>query len=194
MGLMYVFPVSLEENERIELIQVATEKKEYIILKTYGLPMIFWGYLASSFIVLASMWVASRSVIDKLLSYGDTGLAALAYLVYFSLIITPIILLGFFFYEKQIHKHKNKLIIVHKLFFLKIFSKKINLDSNESLEIIHFMDSPNMAKIYNKSELKLFENRGYFELKAISNSKSITIDRHSRKADLIKIKSLLESY
>jgi hypothetical protein len=65
------------------------------------------------------------------------------------------------------------------------------LDSNDAFSVDHFMDSPNMAKIYNKTELKQFENRGYFELHAKSNGKNLLIDRHSRKADLVKIKDLL---
>jgi len=51
-----------------------------------------------------------------------------------------------------------------------------------------------MAKIYNKEELKQFENKGYFELKIKSNNKLILIDRHTRKADLIKIKDLLSKF
>ena len=51
-----------------------------------------------------------------------------------------------------------------------------------------------MAKIYNKEELKGFENKGYFELHAISGDKIFLIDRHGRKADLIKIKELLSNY
>jgi hypothetical protein len=43
--------------------------------------------------------------------------------------------------------------------------------------------------------MKHFENKGYFEL-CIKTAKkpSITIDRHSRKADLLKMKELLSRY
>ncbi|MBP9679923.1 MAG: hypothetical protein KBD76_00845 [Bacteriovorax sp.] len=189
MGLMYIFPVSENEGDRVEIKEDKT-----IILKTFGLPYIFWGYLAAGLIVLASMWLASRSTLDKLISYQDKGLVALGLMVKFTLILTPIILLGFFFYEKQIKKSGNKLKLIYKIFFIPVAQKTILLDSSEALSVNHFMDSPNMAKIYNKTELKAFENRGYFELKAKSAGVDILIDRHSRKADLLKLKDLLDRY
>ena len=191
---MYIFPVSTKENERVEITQNPTDQTQNITLKTYGLPMIFWGYLAASLTVLAIMWLASKSSIDKLLSYDDIGLLFLAYLVKLTLILTPIILLGFFFYEKQIRKSGKELRLVYKVFFIKIFSKNYLMDSSDSFEVNHHLDSPNMAKIYNKEELKQFENKGYFELKIKSNNKLILIDRHTRKADLIKIKDLLSKF
>jgi hypothetical protein len=195
MGLMYIFPVAIEESDRVEVI--SNEKapgQQTIILKTYGLPMVFWSYLAASLVVIGTMWLASKSAIHKLLSYDDSGLQALAILVECTLILTPLVLLGCFFYEKQIKKSGKELHLIFKVFFIKIFSKKFILDSKDSLSVDHFMDSPNMAKIYNQSELKQFENKGYFELHAMSGGKSILIDRHSRKADLIKLKDLLSKY
>ena len=195
MGLMYIFPVSIEDSDRTEIINSDSGlSQKTIILKTYGLPMIFWSYLAAVFIVIATMWLASKSVIHKLLSFNDPGLSALAYLVQYMLILTPIILLGFFFYEKELRKSGIELKLVYKVFFIPLFFKKIILDSNASFSVDHFMDSPNIAKIHNKSELKNFENKGYFELHAISKGKSILIDRHSRKADLLKIKDLLSQF
>jgi hypothetical protein len=194
MGLMYIFPVSDEETERVEITQQLDNQSKIITLKTYGLPMIFWGYLAASLSVLAIMWMASKSVIDKLLTYNDPGLIFLAYLVKLTLFFTPIILLGFFFYEKQIVKSGEQISLVYKVFFIKIFSKKFKMDGPESFEVNHHLDSPNMAKIYRKEELKQFENKGYFELKIRSNNKLILIDRHTRKADLIKIKELLSKF
>ncbi|MDD4973490.1 MAG: hypothetical protein PHY93_04025 [Bacteriovorax sp.] len=192
---MYIFPTAIEESDRVEVISSETRPtKKTIILKTYGLPMVFWSYLAAILVVIGSMWLASKSAIQKLLSYEDHGLQALAYLVQFTLILTPIVLLGFFFYEKQLKKTGKELQLVFKVFFIQLFSKNIILDSTDSLSVDHFMDSPNIAKIHNQSELKHFENKGYFELHAISGGKSILIDRHSRKADLIKLKELLSKY
>lgn len=188
MGLMYIFPVSANEGDRV----VKSDNK--ILLKTYGLPMIFWGYLAAALVVIGSMWLASRAVINKLLTYEDLSLKILAASVQFTLIATPIILLGLFFYEKQFEKSKNTLNVIFKVFFLTIFKRKIELDSPDAFSINHYMDSPNMAKIANQPDLKQFENRGYFELHAISNNKKILIDRHSRKADLVKLKELLATY
>jgi hypothetical protein len=157
--------------------------------------MIFWGYLAAILIVIATMWLASRSAVLKLISYHeDPLLPALGYLVQYTLILAPIIFLAFFFYEKRLKKSGNTLTLIYKIFFIPIFSKKITLDQGDSLSVNHFMDSPNVAKIHNKAELRGFENKGYFELHAKSNGKNILIDRHSRKADLLKIKDLLSKY
>lgn len=195
MGLMYIFPVAIEESDRVEIISRTNEEKSpTIVLKTYGLPMVFWSYLAAIFAVIGCMWLASRAIIGKLLTYDDSLLIALAYLVRYSLILTPLVLLGFFFYEKQLRKKGTELKMVYKVFFIPFFSKKINLDKQDALSVDHFMDSPNMAKIYNKAELKQFENRGYFELHGMSGGKTVFIDRHSRKADLIKMKDLLSRY
>lgn len=195
MGLMYIFPVSVEESEHAQVLSsIDDPSKKTLVLRTYGLPMVFWSYLAASLIVIGTMWLASQSAIQKLLSYNDLGLQALAYLVGSTLILTPIILLGFFFYEKQLKKSGKELTLVFKVFYITFFSKTIILDSHDALSVDHFMDSPNMAKIYNKASLKQFENKGYFELHAMSGKKSILIDRHGRKADLLKIKELLSNY
>jgi hypothetical protein len=195
MGLMYIFPVSIEESDRTEIISSNNDPfRKTIVLKTYGLPMVFWSYLAASLIVIGTMWLASKSAIHKLLTYQDASLQVLAYLVQFTLILTPVILLGFFFYEKELRKTGLELKLVYKVFFIPFYFKKIILDSIDAFSVDHFMDSPNMAKIHNVSELKHFENKGYFELHAMSGGKSILIDRHSRKADLLKIKELLSKY
>ena len=195
MGLMYIFPVEEQpsgvQDDRVEITSSETKT---LILKTYGLPMVFWGYLAAVLIVVATMWLAAKSAIEKLIVYQDPSLVFLGYLVKYTLLLSPIIMLGFFFWEKQIRKSGNKLTIVFKIFFIPIYRKNFLLDAVDALSVDHFMDSPNVAKIHNKAELKQFENRGYFELHAISNGKSYLIDRHGRKADLLKMKDLLSRY
>ena len=193
MGLMYIFPVSTDDHERTEIITKANQKT--LVLKSYGLPMIFWGYLTAALIVVAAMWLASKSSIEKLLTYkDDPSLIGLAFLVHYTLILIPIILIGFFFYEKHLQKSGNILTIIYKIFFIPFFYKIIILDSKDSFQVNHFMDSPNVAKIHNSEQLKQFENKGYFELYALSKGKKIVVDRHSRKADLIKIKELLSKF
>lgn len=194
MGLMYIFPVELDNQDRTELLANPENGKETIVLKTYGLPMIFWGYLGAALVVIAAMWLASRAAITKLISYDDPGLQALGYLVQYTLILTPFVLVALFFYEKHLKKSGKTLTLIYKFFFIPVYAKKIMLDNDDALTVDHFMDSPNMAKIHNKEELKGFENKGYFELHALSGGKSILIDRHSRKADLLKIKDLLSKY
>jgi len=194
MGLMYLFPVSDDETERTE---IKTDKKtgdKAIVLKTYGLPMVFWSYLAGCFIVFFAMWLASRATLEKLLAYEDPTLNALGYLVYATLILSPLVLLGFFFYEKFMVKSGKNLKLIYRVFFIPFYTKTIALDEKDAFFVEHFMDSPNMAKIYNKDELRGFENKGYFELRASSNGQKVLVDRHTRKADLVKIKDILSRY
>jgi hypothetical protein len=192
MGLMYLLPTEDSPEEidggRVEI------KNSKLTLKSYGLPMIFWGYLAAIFIVVGAMAMVSQSVIHKMLTYNDVTLTLLAYLVQTIFIIGPTTLLGFYFYEKHLIKNKNELEIIHRVFFIPLIKKKLQLDSKDSFIVDHFMESPNVAKMQNKDELRGFENKGYFELKAIVNGKKMMIDRCSRKADLIKIKDLLSKY
>lgn len=192
---MYIFPINeVEESDRIDLITNPIDQKKTLVLKTYGLPMIFWGYLAACLTVIGAMWLAIHAVIEKILTYQDPTLIFLGLLVKYTLILSPIVLLGFFFYEKKIHKSGLILKIVYKVFFIPIAFKTIKMDDSSALVVDHFMDSPNMAKIHSKAELKGFENKGYFELHAKSGGKNIFIDRHSRKIDLEKMKDLLSRY
>lgn len=192
MGLMYIFPTEDSEEEikdgRVSILN------NQLTLKTYGLPMVFWGYLAAILTVIVAMWMASDSVINKMFTYNDPVLTFLAILVRATLIIGPLVLISFYFYEKFIIKNKNEITLTHRLFFVPIITKKFSINSNDDIFVEHFLDSPNMAKTKNKLELKNFENKGYFELKAKSNGKIILIDRSSRKADLIKILGLLTKY
>lgn len=197
MGLMYIFPVTDNtiEDDRIEI------RDSKLILKTYGLPMIFWGYLVAIMFVMFMMWMASRAAIAKLLSYNeDPTLFFLGHLVQWTLILTPLILLAFFFYEKVLAKKGTQLVITHKIFFIPILKKTYTLSENDSISVNHFLASPNMAKLrasqgLNDESLKHFENKGYFELCIKTDKKpSISIDRHSRKADLLKLKELLSRY
>ncbi len=198
MGLMYIFPVTDDQSEGDR----AVVKNNAITLKTYGLPMIFWGYLAAALSVLLIMWLASRAVIAKLLSYQeDPTLLFLGHLVQWTLILTPIVLLAFFFYEKMLTKKGQSLIVTYRIFFIPFWVKKYELESPDAFSVDHFMDSPNMAKIRNREGLgdpgamKHFENKGYFELNIKTKKSTLAnIDRHSRKADLIKLKELLSKY
>jgi hypothetical protein len=195
MGLMYVFPVNTDEVDRVEILSSPTGTTPTLVLKSYGLPMVFWSYLAASLIVIGTMWLAGKAAIHKLISYPDATLRALGFLVEYTLILTPLFLLALYFYEKQLRKNKTSLTLVYKVFFIPIWFKKILLQSPDSFSVAHFMDSPNMAKIYNKAELKAFENKGYFELHATDISgKNVLIDRHSRKADLVKMMVLLSRF
>jgi hypothetical protein len=200
MGLMYIFPVTDNENEGDR----ALVENQSLVLKTYGLPMIFWGYLAAALSVVLIMWLASRAVVLKLLSYTeDATLLFLGHLVQWTLIFIPILLICFFFYEKVLTKKGQQLTVSYRLFFITVWKKTYQLSGNpeEAILVKHFMDSPNMAKLRAQQglggveALKHFENKGYFELVIKTDQqKTVHIDRHSRKADLLKLKELLLKY
>lgn len=197
MGLMYIFPVTDNENEGDR----AEVKNQSLILRTYGLPMIFWGYLLAALSVVFLMWLASRDIIAKLIAYDDPSLVYLGLLVKWTLILGPLVAVGFYFYEKVITKKGDKLSVTFKVFFIPLFRKTYSLKSPDAFEVKHYMDSPNMAKLRRQQGLesdeamKHFENKGYFELYLINKkNKVIPLDRHSRKVDLIKLKDLLSRY
>jgi hypothetical protein len=198
MGLMYIFPVTDDEIEG-DHVEIKDSK---ITLKTYGLPMIFWGYLAAAISVVVIMWLAAHAAILKLLSYtDDPSMIFLGNLVKWTLLLTPIVMLAFFFYEKMLSKKGSDLTVTHRIFFIPVWVKKYKLKDKSSVFVEHFMDSPNMAKIRARQGLpsmesmKGFENKGYFELNIKTiDDKSVNIDRHSRKADLVKMKDLLLKY
>lgn len=186
---MYVFPATEEEIDRID------QKNDQITLKSYGLPLIFWGYLIALLGVIFVMFVAIKNPLLKVLNSPDPINKILAIAVFALLIGLPIILLCFYFYEKRINKNKNILSIGHYIFGIKIKTKKIELKENTSIEVRHLLSTPNVAKQKGDEELRGFQNKGYFQLLAINiKGEEIFVDRHSRKADLIKIKELLCKY
>lgn len=193
MGLMYMFPVSEDEQDRVDILNNDVNKA--IVLKTYGLPLVFWGYLIAILAVIGAMYLAVQGPIKKLIQTGDSINIYLAYTVQATLILLPLTLIALYFYEKLITKSKDSLIITHRVFWLPIWKRIIHLKDSQAIEVNHFMDSPNVAKMRQDASMKGFENKGYFELFATnSKDESIFIDRHSRKADMIKMRDLLRKY
>lgn len=189
MGLMYMFPVSEEEADRVKV------KDQSITIKSYGLPMIFWGYLLAILVVIGAMYLAVSGPIDKLIATGDQINVVLAYAVLATIYGLPLTLLALYFYEKSITKKLDQITITHKVFWIPVMKKTIELKDANSIELNHFMDSPNVAKMRAQPELRGFENKGYYELFATDkHDKKIFIDRHSRKADILKIRDLLKKY
>lgn len=189
MGLMYIFPTQKEEIDRIEMADNS------VTLKTYGLPWVFWGYLAASLVVIFAMGLAIKGPIVKLINGDDQINTMLAYLVSATLVGLPLTLISFFFYEKFITKSGNKIIVTHRIFWTPIWKKTYSLFSPNSFIVEHFLDSPNVAKINKNPETRAFENHGYFELKIrLSDGKVVFLDRHTRKSDLQKMASLLSEF
>lgn len=186
---MIQFPVSEDETDRIDL------KNNEISLKSYGLPLIFWGYLAAILTVVFAMALAVKGPMFKLYETGDSINQAIVIGATLTMTLIPLVMLCFFFYEKVIKKSGTSLIVTHKVFWIPLFSRKHTLKSQDAFEVKHFMDSPNVAKMQGSAELRGFENKGYFQLfMTTSNGKELFLDRHSRKADLVKMKELLAKY
>lgn len=182
-------PVNESETDRVEIAD------KTIHLKSYGLPMIFWGYLLAILSVILIMAIAIKDPIAKVISGEDSLNQILGIGVAAVLILVPLVLIAFFFYEKILTKNALSLIVTHKIFWLPILKKKIDLKSPGSFTLEHFLDSPNMARIESKDEMRAFENKGYFELFAISSdNKLIQIDRCSQKRELVKLKEFLSKY
>ena len=186
MGLLYVFPVSEEETDFV------IKKDDQLILKTYGLPYIFWIYAICAVLVVFFMFLAIKEPILKLISLGDETDALLGYSLLTIVGLMPVFTFAFFFYEKRITRKKNELGLEHRVFGLKVFSEKFLLEKDDQLEITNFVDSPNIARMKNTPESMGFQNRGYFTLNLRSaDGKKILLDRHNRKVDLEKLKELL---
>lgn len=186
MGLLYPFPVSSDEADFYQI------KDNKLILKTYGLPYIFWIYALLIFFVLAMMFLAIYQPMLKLARLGDDLDKTMAYLGLFTLLISPLVMFAFFFFEKRLVVSKRELKVQSYLFKVKLFESKFELEGNAQLVVDSFLDSPNMARIHERG--LSHQNKGYFVLNLIKDEKVFLIDRHSRKQDLIKLKNLIEAF
>lgn len=186
MGLMYVFPVSEEETD------FAIRREGALILKTYGLPYIFWAYALASVLVLFFMFFAIKEPVLKLMSLGDETDTTLGYTLLGFVGLLPLVIFSFFFYEKRIVVKGKELGLEHRLFGLRVFSEKFLLEPGDELEITNFIDSPNVARMKNTPESLGFQNRGYFTLKLRArDGRTFMIDRHNRKVDLEKLREMI---
>ena len=158
---MYIMPVSEKETDRVEIKD--TKEGKSITLKSYGLPLIFWGYLAGILVVLLAMGLAIKGPMTKMLTMEDPLNQALAWVVFATILAIPLGLLGFLFYEKIITKSGTQLIITHKLFWIPIWKKTYKLKNPDSLQVEHFLDSPNVAKINGKQELRALSKSGVLQ-------------------------------
>jgi hypothetical protein len=186
MGLLYVFPVSEEETDFVK------KDNEALTLKTYGLPYIFWIYALCTIAVIFFMFLAIKEPILKLIAVGDEVDATLGKILLSLIGLVPLGILSFFFYEKRIVRKKDEIDLIHKVFGITVFSEKFYVENSDSFTIDSFLDSPNVARMKASDSNVGFQNKGYFVLwLKDKNGKKIQIDRHSRKADLEKLRSLL---
>jgi len=188
MGLLFQMPV--EHNELDDRIKFSDKS---LSIRSYGLPMIFWGYLLAILSVLFFMALAIKGPLYRAYSGPDEINKMIAIVVFATLTLAPLILISLYFYEKELILNGNELTIRHKIFFLPLKSCKFKLN-RDSLYLEHNMDSQNIAAQEKKDGMAAFENRGYFKL-MIKNTagKAILVDRNSRRAEMRKLKELLES-
>jgi hypothetical protein len=186
MGLLYVFPVSKEESDFV------INEDETLILKTYGLPYIFWIYALCIMTVIVFMFLAIKGPVLKLISLGDDTDKTLGFTLLTFVGLLPLIILSFFFYEKRIIKKHELITLSHRIFWMNLFSETFSLKSPERLKVTPYLSSPNVARIHQSEENVGFQNKGYFVLWLETlDGKKIQIDRHSRKSDLEKLKDLI---
>lgn len=185
MGLMYVFPVSREE------VDFVLEQDKVLTLKTYGLPYVFWIYALCIVSVIAFMFLAIQAPILKLIELGDATDASLGYSLLGVIGLMPLLVFGFFFYEKRLVRQGKDLRTEHRVFGVKVLTSTYHLETADQLSVEPFLSSPNMARIKNEDESSGFQNKGYFVLWLQVGNKKIQLDRHSRKVDLEKLKNLL---
>jgi hypothetical protein len=187
MGLMYLFPTNPDEKDHVIV------EPQKVVVKSYGLPYIFWIYAGAILIVELAMYLAVRNPLSKLYSIGDGFDQILFFSLNTTLLLVPIGLGAFFFFEKVLERSKEELKIKYRFFGLTFKQEIIPLKDGIPFQVGHFIDSPNMARIKDEKAMKNFQNKGYFELFAITpENKTILIDRHSRKADLEKLVGLLQ--
>ena len=189
MGLLYVFPVSLEEKDFVVI------KDQTITLKTYGLPYLFWGYATAAIMVISFMFLAIKAPVLKLITLGDGTDSMLGYSLLVFIGLLPVFILSVFFYEKRLIKRKKNISIEYRFFGLKILSEKFTAADDGAFLVNPYLSSPNQARIQGGEDSANFQNKGYFTLKLkTDNGKMILIDRHSRKADLMKLEELLRKF
>jgi len=187
MGLLYVFPVSLEEKD------FAAVKDQSMTLKTYGLPYLFWGYATAVIAVIFFMFLAVKAPVLKLVALGDETDTWLGYSFLSVIGSLPIFIFSFFFYEKRIVKKEKLLTLEHRVYGIKFYSESFVPADADAMTIAPYLSSPNLARIKASEESAGFQNKGYFTLKLkTADGREVLIDRHSRKADLAKLERLIE--
>lgn len=187
MGLLYPFPVSLEESD------FAIKEDKTLTLKTYGLPYIFWIYAICIVAVVFFMFLAIKAPVLKLVELGDDADATLGYSLLAFIGASPLFIFSFFFYEKRLIASPGKLQIENRLFGMRFMNETILLEDGDQFKVLPFIDSPNVARMKGGEESAGFQNKGYFVLWLENKQgKKQMIDRHSRKVDLEKLKELLE--
>lgn len=191
MGLLFQFPNQHNpEDDRIHV-----DEENSLTLKTYGLPWVFWGYLVAILAVIFFMSLAIRSPLESIFAGDDQINTFLGHLVIVTMAIIPLSVFCILFYEKILIKKNDKLIVIHRLFWTPFRKTVYQLSHKEAVELRHFLEAPNIARIKHEKGLEAFENRGHYEvIVTLVDKRQIVIDRHSQKHDIKKFIELLKQY
>ena len=155
----------------------------------------FWAYILAILITMVVMYIAVAQPLVKIGSNGDFLGLLIFYAVWATFISLPAVLIGSLFYEKSLIKSELSLTVMHKVLGIPFFWKRLELERKDSFVVEHYMDTPNIARKKQVQELRAFQNQGHFTLKAgLKGHKLFLIDRHSRRADLKKMATLLSKY
>ena len=186
-------PASIEEIDHVKIEENANGKK--LIIKSYGLPYMFWGYFLILMALEIAMYLSISSFIFKLLESENSLDLLLAYGCLATMLLIPLFSISMLFFQKNIIREENKLTIEFRIFWIKVRQKVFRFDNNQDkLEVTHLLESPNMAKIQKNPNTRAFENQGHYILTLWSNSKPHFIDRHTRKQDLTKLANLITKF
>jgi hypothetical protein len=191
MGLIYLFPVDLNEQDHVEVVP----HEQKLVLRSYGLPSLFWIYfLLGILLVIFPMIFLARPLLQRLIMGEDSLNIFIGQLTALTLIMVPVGLLVFFFYEKNLIRMGPTLITIrHKVFFVPVWKKSYQLNSNLPFEITQFKGTPNMARETNDPTMGGYMNKGYFQLWGFDvTGKKFLIDRCNQKRDLEKLIELLK--
>ncbi len=186
-------PVSEKEVDRVDIVEDANGRRVHV--KSYGLPLVFWCYLAAILTMILIMGIAVKDPLTSVLQGEDQLNRLLGYAVLGVLFFIPFVLLALFFYEKTLAKRANELQIIHKIFWCPIWKTTLQLKHPQAFTLEHYLDSPNMARLQNRDDMKGFVNKGYFELFAIlPDDRLVRIDRCSQKNELKNLKEFLSQF
>ncbi len=176
MGLIYQFPISSEDS----YVQI----NKNLIIKSYGLPKIFWLYYLLFIVFYTTLCFLLWQPLMNLINVDFF----LGWITVIYTLLTPLIPLFFFYYEKTLILNNFDLTIEKKVFF--IFSRKNHL--LEQLILRRFLDSPNYARIHKLDSS--FQNKGYFILLGKNATCEFFIDRSSQGRDLLLLAQIFINY
>ena len=136
MGLLYPFPVDSDETDHV------ISGNHTLLLKSYGLPYLFWGYLLGGLSVIALLSVLSWPLLTKMLSSQDSLNVTLAIFSFLVLLGTPLGFTLFFFIEFRLLKKGNTIIKSLYLLGLPLYRRSFQLRSEQPFEIEPFFGTP----------------------------------------------------